>query len=251
MIASLPMYDRAETARANDRFWHNIRIHLGEGPEALTRDGDLWDQWQSPDLIFSQTCGYPYRAHLHGAVTLIGTPDYGLPGCPPGYYNSVFVVRDGEVDLSLTDFTDARFAYNEALSQSGWAAPQTHAQAKGVTFRTLVRTGGHLFSAQAVAQKRADIAALDALTWELICEHDEFASGLRVLERTTPTPVLPYITAVSRDVQTHFRAVAAAIEDLSDSDRQILHLKGIVAIPAQAYLAVPTPASPDEIAKLA
>lgn len=247
MIACLPMYDRAETAAANDRFWAGIRDHLGEGPAALTRGGDLWQQWQSPDLIFAQTCGYPYRAVLHGKVTLIGTPDYGLPGCPPGHYNSVFVVRKGAEGATLADFADARFAYNEALSQSGWAAPQTHAQAQGVTFRTLVQTGGHLFSAQAVAQGRADVAAIDALTWELLQEHESFTSDLRVLERTAPTPVLPYITALSRDGDAHFQAVSAAIRDLSASDRDVLHLRGLVSIAPEAYLAIPNPASPDEV----
>ena len=246
MIASLPMYDRPETAAANDRFWQAIRAHLGEGPEALTREGDLWDHWRSPDLIFSQTCGYPYRARLHGDVTLIGTPDYGLPGCPPGHYNSVFVARADDPRQTVEAFAEARFAYNEALSQSGWAAPQSHAIAKGFTFRNLVHSGGHRFSAQAVAEGRADIAGLDALTWVMLQRYDGFASGLRVVDQTTPTPVLPYITAKHRDAATYFTAVEAAIADLSSEDREVLHLKGIVAIPADDYLAVPSPPAPGE-----
>jgi ABC-type phosphate/phosphonate transport system substrate-binding protein len=248
MIASLPMYDRAETAAANNRFWQCIRARLGEGPLSLTREGNLWDHWQSPDLIFSQTCGYPYRVKLHGQVTLIGTPDYGLQGCPPGYYNSVIVVRADAGGTCLSDFEGARFAYNEAMSQSGWAGPQTHAQAQGVRFRNLVQTGGHLYSAQAVGQGRADIAGLDALSWELMREHDGFAADLRVLERTTPTPALPYITAQGRDAQACFDAVSGAISDLGAEDRDILHLKGVVAIPPKTYLDVPSPPGPSEAA---
>ncbi|MFK7939439.1 MAG: phosphate/phosphite/phosphonate ABC transporter substrate-binding protein [Roseovarius sp.] len=248
MIASLPMYDRPETAAANDRFWTSIRHHLGEGPDALTRGGDLLAQWQARDLIFSQTCGYPYRAQLHGDVTLIGTPDYGLPGCPPGHYNSVIVVHKDASGAHLADFEHARFAYNEALSQSGWAGPQTHARAQGLTFRNLVQTSGHLLSAQAVAEGRADIAGIDALTWELLQRYEAFASALRVLERTAPTPVLPYITAKGRDGAAHFDAVSNAIHDLAPEDRTRLHLKALVAIPAEAYLAVPSPPSPSDVA---
>jgi len=247
MIASLPMYDRPETAAAHDRYWQAIRAHLGEGPDALTRGGDLWQHWQSRDLIFSQTCGYPYRARLHGHVTLIGTPDYGLPGCPPGHYNSVFVARADDPRAQLAEFETARFAYNEALSQSGWAAPQTHAQAKGITFRNLVQTGGHRLSAMAVAEGRADIAAIDALTWELLMRHDLFAASLREIERSKPTPVLPYITAKGRDSARHFDAVSAAIADLSAQDLDVLHLKGLVAIPAETYLAVPNPDAPNPL----
>jgi len=247
VIASLPMYDRPETAAAHDRYWQAIRTHLGEGPDALTRGGDLWQHWQSPDLIFSQTCGYPYRARLHGHVTLIGAPDYGLPGCPPGHYNSVFVTRADDPRAKLADFETARFAYNEALSQSGWAAPQTHAQAKGITFRNLVQTGGHRLSAMAVAEGRADIAAIDALTWELLKRHDLFAASLREIARTKPTPVLPYITAKGRGSARHFEAVSAAIADLSAQDLDVLHLKGLVAIPTETYLAVPNPDAPNPL----
>ena len=126
MIASLPMYDRPETRGPYDRLWARIRDELKllwadrpetgyPLPEALTHNGDPWDHWQDPDLVLSQTCGLPYRSVLHPNVTLIGTPDYGLAGCPPGYYHSVFIARDP--DATLADLAGHRFAYNEALSQ--------------------------------------------------------------------------------------------------------------------------------------
>ena len=100
MIAALPMYDRPETASANDRLWALIHEALGEGPKHLTREGDLWDIWTAPDLLLAQTCGLPYRARLHDRVTLVGTPDYGLPDLPAGYYQSVLIARaDGPRDL--------------------------------------------------------------------------------------------------------------------------------------------------------
>ena len=106
-LASLPMYDRPETAAANDRYWQAIRTRLGEGPETLTRTGELWEHWLAPDLVLSQTCGYPYRARLHGQVTLVGTPDYGLDGCPPGHYRSIFVARADDPRTDLRAFAAA------------------------------------------------------------------------------------------------------------------------------------------------
>jgi ABC-type phosphate/phosphonate transport system substrate-binding protein len=243
-LASLPMYDRPETAAANDRFWQAIRNRLGEGPDTLTRTGELWDHWLSPDLLLSQTCGYPYRAKLHGKVTLVGTPDYGLPGCPPGHYRSVFVARTDDPRATPANFAEAPFAYNEPLSQSGWAAPQNHAAAHGFTFTNTIQTGGHVLSARAVAEGKADIAALDALTWALIQRHDPFATTLREIARTEPTPVLPYITALSRDPEPLFDAISAAIADLSPDDRDTLSLRGLVRIPPDAYLAIPNPPPP-------
>ncbi len=244
MIASLPMYDRAETAAANDALWDGIRSGLGHGPETLTRGGDLWDQWQSPDLAFSQTCGFPYRARLHGRVTLIGTPDYGLPGCPPGYYNSVFVARADDPRETLAGFTGAPFAFNEPLSQSGWAAPHTHAAGLGLTLTPALQSGGHLFSARAVAEGHADLAALDALSWKLMQRHDDFAGDLREITRTEPTPALPYIAALGAKRGALFAATTAAIDALDEAHRLALSLRGLVDIPAQDYLAVPTPPAP-------
>ncbi len=254
MIASLGMYDRPETAAANDRLWGNIRDGLRaeciNAPETLTRgDHAYWDTWQSPDLVFSQTCGFPFRAKLHDHVTLIGTPDYGLPGCPPGHYNSVFVARHDDPRTTLAEFSGAPFAYNEDLSQSGWAAPQNHASAHGLHFLPTMQTGGHRLSALAVADGRADLAAIDALTWELLTQYEPFAANLKEFARTVPpTPVLPYITAKGADAALYFRVTAAAIARLNAADRATLHLRGLVRIPAESYLAVPTPPSPEQIA---
>ena len=245
MIASLPMYDLPALQGAHDRVWHAIRARLGVGPQSLTRGGDPWDHWQSPDLILSQTCGCPYRKHLHGRVTLVGTPDHGLPGCPAGYYNSVFVVRAGDARRTLPEFSNARFAFNDALSQSGWAAPQNHVRTLGFAFETLLRTGSHRASALMVRDGQADIAALDALTWQLLQRHERVGDGLRELARTRPTPALPYITALGRDGAAVFAALAAAIEDMDGADRDALSLRGIRAVPSAAYLEVPSPPGPD------
>ena len=95
MIASLSMYDRPETAAANDRLWGRIREILGFGPAQLDRETPDWDAWLDEGLLLSQTCGLPYRSRLHDKVQLIATPDYGLDGAAPGYYYSVFVARRG------------------------------------------------------------------------------------------------------------------------------------------------------------
>lgn len=253
MIASLGMYDRAETAAANDALWAAIREGLQRrgiaAPAVLTReDAAYWPAWQSPDLLLSQTCGFPYRARLHGKVTLIGTPDYGLPDCPPGYYCSVFVARATD-SRALPEFREAAFAYNEALSQSGWAAPQNHAASMGFQFRPALETGAHRLSAQSVAEGRAEIAALDAVTWALLQRYEPWAGELREVGRTAPTPGLPLITAAGRDPAPIFAAVAEAIDALPAETRAVLHLRGLGRIAPERYLAIPIPPTPEQIAQ--
>ena len=119
MIASLGMYDMPHLRDAHDRLWSGIRDALGYGPHHLTRDGDPWTEWQSPDLLLAQTCGLPYRARLHGRVTLIGTPDYNLPNCPPGHYFS-YIIRRRDDPRDLKELSkQGVMAFNEPLSQSG------------------------------------------------------------------------------------------------------------------------------------
>ncbi|MFV2033503.1 MAG: phosphate/phosphite/phosphonate ABC transporter substrate-binding protein [Halocynthiibacter sp.] len=247
MIAELAMYDRPETAASNDRFWDEIRTRLalntGQAPQKLCRGGDTMQNWLSPTLLFSQTCGLPYRAFLHDKVTLIGTPDYGLPGVAAGFYYSVFITRSDDPRTRLAEFDGARFAYNETLSQSGWAAPCIHAASIGLKFGPCLESGGHVSSARAVAAGLADFAALDAVTWAMIGKWDRFARDLKVIDRTTATPGLPYISAAGADRAALFDATAGAISALSSADREILMLRGIVDIPAEAYLALENPSS--------
>lgn len=239
------MYDRPEVAQANDAFWSAIRQALGHGPATLTRGMDLWTIWQSPELLLAQTCGYPFRARLHDHVTLIGTPDYGLPDCPPGYYNSVFIARTDDTRQDLADFATATFAYNEPMSQSGWAAPMSHMATQNLAFANNVQSGGHIKSAQMVAEKAADIAAIDAVTWAMIEKYDAFANDLRVIERTAPTPGLPYIAAAGTDKTKLFSALNQAISTLPAAICDTLQIKTVVNIPAAQYLAIPTPDGPN------
>ncbi|MEX0337608.1 MAG: phosphate/phosphite/phosphonate ABC transporter substrate-binding protein [Arenibacterium sp.] len=242
MTAFLGMYDIPSLHAANDAFWHEIRSRLDKAPPQLNREDDVWDIWRAPDLVFAQTCGMPYRARLHGQVQLIGTPDYGLPDCPPGYYRSVLIARDIDDD-DLTSYSGKTFAYNEPLSQSGWAGPMTHLASRNVSPANYLQTGAHAASAKAVSEGKADLAGIDALTWELLVEHGNI-DGLKPIAFTEAVPGLPYITSLSMDADKVFDAVAQAIDALDKSLRAALHLNGLVRLPAEDYLAIPTPPPP-------
>lgn len=245
MIASLPMYDRPETAEANDRFWQLLRNELPSGaPATLTRNiPDLMAHWQSPELILSQTCGFPYRTDLSNKVNLVATPVLNLD-CPPGYYYSVIIAHRSRAGEALAKFDGAKAAYNDAMSQSGWAALHSHVAGAGLSLGSMIETGAHRASALAVAEGRADIAAVDALTWQMIGKWDDFANALCEIGQTVPTPTLPYICALSKSPDAPLRALEVATARLSDADKATLGLLGVTSLPPQAYLAVPTPPAP-------
>jgi len=248
MIASLMMYDRPEIATEHAAYWALIRAALArrgiEAPKVLSNDAPEFDVWRAPDLVLSQTCGLPYRAFLADDVTLVGTPDFANDGCPPGFYNSAVVVRADDPRECLTEYSDARFVFNQGHSQSGYAAMYHVAQARGFWFSDMQASGGHLASARMVAEGAADIAAIDAQTWHYARQFDRFTDDLRVLEWTPPTPSLPYITGANRDGNVIFDAVSEAIDQLDTPTRALLNLRGMVRISKADYLAVPTPPLP-------
>ncbi|MFN4156039.1 MAG: phosphate/phosphite/phosphonate ABC transporter substrate-binding protein [Paracoccaceae bacterium] len=249
MIASLGMYDLPGMTAANDALWSHIRDGWRArglvAPDALTRDEQAyWPAWESPALLLSQTCGLPFRARLHQGVALVGTPDYGVEGCAPGYYRSVLIARSNDPRQTEAEFSTARLAINEPLSQSGWAAIHQHFQTLGLALPPALETGGHHASALAVAEGRADFAAIDAVTWMLLTRHEGFTRHLRVFAQTCPTPGLPLITAQAGQAETLFAAVTEAIRALSDTQRDMLCLRGLARIEAGAYLALPIPPAP-------
>ncbi len=248
MIAALPMYDRPENAAAHDALWAATRDGLRRrglsAPDALDRAADLWQGWTAPDLVLGQTCGLPFRSRLHDRVTLVATLDYALPDTPPGHYRSLFITRRDEPG-EIADFAVRRFAYNQPDSHSGWAAAQITAAGLGFRFTPALETGGHRASARALSEGRADIAALDWITWRGIARWEpELARSLRVVGASDPAPGLALIAAPDADAGACFDAVAEAVAALSPKDRDTLGLAGVLQIPAAAYLAIPTPPGP-------
>ncbi|MBT5074042.1 MAG: PhnD/SsuA/transferrin family substrate-binding protein [Kordiimonadaceae bacterium] len=229
MIANLPMYERAELAQAHNQFWQLIRKNLNiESPEHLSQDAGEMEVWIRPDLILSQACGKPYREILHNKVTLIGTPDYDIEGCPPGYYRSAFVIRKEEKREQLDDFKDALFAYNNKMSQSGYHVANDF-------FESEICSGGHLNSAKMVAQGKADIAAIDAISLVFMEKYEVFFTKIKILSWTEPTPGLPYITALGNDKEEYFDAIKNAISELPEDVRRTLKIKDIVDITKEDY----------------
>lgn len=240
MHASLSMYDRPETRAANDRYWDLIAEALADlgqdAPQKLDRESDPWDVWQSPNLVLSQTCGLPFRAKLHEHVSLAATPVWEI-NAPAGHYFSVLVTKHG-FDTAIADAT---IAVNEPLSQSGWAAPSDWAIRQGTQFKSTLLTGAHIASAKAVAEGKADIAAIDAVTWTMIKRWDSFAKNLKEFAQTRPTPTLPYITSKQNNPDTIYKAVCSAIATLSKSDAELLCLKSAIQLNKADYLAEPLP----------
>jgi ABC-type phosphate/phosphonate transport system substrate-binding protein len=240
LVASLLMYDRPDVVQhANDALWTALRERLrSQGldvPDALDRSGSHDSYWLRPDLIFGQTCGYPYVEELKGRVQLIATPVFRYAGGRGARRASFIVVREDDPARSIADFSGRRAAINDWLSNSGMnllrIAVAPHAK-QGRFFSDVIVTGGHMMSIAAIREGRADVAAIDSITWGLHERHaPETVAGIRIIGETPVGPGLPYITRLSTsdaDVAAIRASLAEVIADPANADTlDTLGLTGI------------------------
>jgi len=200
-LLSLPMYDvhPADTEALLKALRQLLTEEGLDGENALySKPEDRLAHWRDPQLLLSQTCGYPLRALLPDAQ-VVGTFNYQAAGCVGLNYSSHLVVREADATKTLADFRNHTVACNSEDSQSGYHCLRSLVaplQQEGRFFSDIVFTGSHRDSLAAVAANKADIAAIDAVTWALVSRHEpERAAGLVSIGTTALQPGLPMITA--------------------------------------------------------
>jgi len=224
-VASLSMYEIAETAAATDAWWKGLaRCFTAAGvanvPVALTRPGLGSKFWLRPDMLFSQTCGYPMITKLAGRVTLLGTPSYDAPGCEAADYSSLVIVHQDALWEAFQDLRGKICAVNGVGSWSGHHALRLLIAlegGQGGLFCQAIESGEHAASIAAVADGRVDFAAVDCITYATLSRHKPATvAGTRVLCRTPAMPGLPLIAgkaASADDIETMRAGLAAAAAD--------------------------------------
>jgi ABC-type phosphate/phosphonate transport system substrate-binding protein len=216
---------------------------IEEVPDGLALNPLLPAHWLSPDLLFSQTCGYPLRHSIRDRVRLVATPCYAASGCEGAEYCSLVVVRTNAAVRSIADLHDARVAVNDKGSQSGYNALRFHiaplAKA-GRFFAETLTTGSHAASLEAVAAGKADVAAVDCVSFALFARYRQAAvAELRELCRTRRAPSLPYVTAGSCDEERLRRLRQglrrAMADDRLREAREAILLRDVMLLPDSAY----------------
>ena len=238
----------AVVVEAQRLLWAFLRERLRQDgiagvPEALDEHIAPHDAWLDPRLLLAQTCGFPFVKHLRGRVRLVATPVYQAPGCQGPTMCSVIVVREEGAPPSLAACAGLAVAINERGSNSGYnllrADVAPHAGSKPF-FSSVNVTGGHLASMEAVRAGKADLAAIDCITYDLLRRHAPGRlDGLSILTQTPAGPNLPFITRLSASDEEVFAlraALKAAITtpDLADA-RAILGLTDVVVLEEGAY----------------
>jgi ABC-type phosphate/phosphonate transport system substrate-binding protein len=250
-IASLPMYDLEPLREATDAWWAGIAAALrrqgfAETPGALAREGGFGDrfaQWANPDLLLSQTCGYPLTHDFAKRLRLVATPLYRAEHCAGPRYCSVVVVRADDPAVTVGDLRGYHVAFNGTDSQSGFnslralVAPLAR---QGRFFGEVSESGRHAASLAMVRRGEADVCAIDCVSHALWRRHmPELVAGTRVLTVTARAPSLPYVTHAGRsstEVAAMRSALAEAAADPAlEEVRRALLIEGFETLPRAAY----------------
>jgi len=199
-LAGLDMYCWPENRDGWNNLWDAIRLELAKldisAPQSLTFDRPIEEVWLDPNLLIGHCCGWPYISRLRDRVTLIGRLDFGVAGCPAGFYNSVFIAAKDSDFESLEGLSSRQptIAVNGRNSQSGFRVLH-EVFGKIESSERFNVTGSHRDSIRAVAKGEADLAAIDAVTWDLATAFEPMSSDVKVIGRSAPRPGLPLITA--------------------------------------------------------
>ena len=247
-IASLPMYDLEPLREATDAWWRGIAAALRrhgfeDVPDALDRTADRYDHWSSPDLLLSQTCGYPLIRDFADRLRVVAVPFYDAPRCQGADNCSLVIVKAESPVRSLEDLRGGRAAVNGFDSQSGcntFRAAVAPLARDGRFFDEVVETGRHEFSMRMVAEGAADVCAVDCVTHALLSDTmAEAVAGTRVLAVTPHAPNLPYVTPVGRSEEEVRAMQMALLEAAEDSGtaaaRARLRLVGFAVLPQRVY----------------
>ncbi|MCU1772112.1 phosphate/phosphite/phosphonate ABC transporter substrate-binding protein [Pseudomonas sp. 13B_3.2_Bac1] len=240
----LLMYTAPEPIRAaNERWITRILEHLGHS-RLNAASLSLPALWLSPDLLLTQTCGYPLMTLLRGQVRIVGRPRYELPDATAGNHCSLILSRADDSRETLADFRGSRGVINSDDSNSGMNLLRQRLaplQRDGQFFASVGISGAHRESLRWVREGRADLAAIDSVTYAYLARHaPEEVTGLRVVARTALSPTLPFITAATatdEQIEKLRRVMNQALHELPDVV-QTLGLPEVLAASESDYQVV-------------
>lgn len=184
---------------------------IAPDPATLPPDElDFHGLWLHPALLFAQTCWGPMELGLSKHVQVIGQPSYdAYEGGQGELYSSALIMRAGEAPaarspddgsalIPLDLVSGKRFTFNSLDSMSGIIALTRDLEAAGESldiFSARSESGGHRASIVAIAEGRADVAAIDCRSWALAQRFEPAAQEVKVVGWTGRRKGLPFITA--------------------------------------------------------
>jgi ABC-type phosphate/phosphonate transport system substrate-binding protein len=181
----------------------------------------LSDLWQRDDLACVMMCGLPFSRREPQPVVLAAPVPSPARYDRRAIYWSDIAVRADSKFRSFEHTLGSRAGYTLKDSQSGYFAFRYHLLRAFPSVSTpYAQITGNLLNPRgvikALAEGRIDVGPLDSYVHDLLKRSDpEFASQVRVIETTEPTPMPPLVATapLSDDVTKRLRSAFLAVHE--------------------------------------
>lgn len=254
LIASLPWYDLTATQHQLDNFWQTMRACLSveiadqlagqsygqrsessviELPEQLDRQTPLDQQWQSRALLISQCCGPDLFTPQASELVAVARPVFSDLDCRPGNYFSHIVT-------AASPRSGKRLVVNSPSSRSGCNALLEWFDAQGWQADQYLVSGSHEASLQLIREGRADYAAIDAHSWNLLSQ-TEADNGVVIIDQSSEAPAPPYVTHRANPLSTDI--LLSALQQSVALNGQQLGIIDILPTDIEVYRSMQTPSA--------
>lgn len=234
------MYPFEPIRPAWEALWAAVHERARWTPATVVWADDVQARWRDPACVVGHACGWPVAGELRDRLHVVGAFSLALADADGHRYRSV-IVADDERSLDARVLADTVAAASSDDSLSGWISLGVASTGAGTGWPGAIRwTGAHVDSVRAVRAGEADLASIDALSWEHISRcHPELVDGLHIIGRGPWVPSPPIVTPVSTPtarVEELRRAFTAAMADPSTAAaRRELLLNGFVALDHTEY----------------
>ena len=193
------------------------------------------------NLFLGHTCGYPYVTKWYKTHAPVCVPEFDVPGCDGIHYSSVFVTRTDSEKSNLGEFNDSIAAINTRDSNSGMNVLRyeiaKYAHGKPY-FTAVLISGSHLESMNMVIHGKADIAAIDSVTFHFAAEQGLVdVSKLKIIGQSRRTTGLPFIISRKLDFDREIivNAMNTCLNNIPDTQKSFLKIRHFSRIEGNDY----------------
>lgn len=211
----------------------SITRYVGErsGVPSTLHVGQSLNEFATGEADIGFLCGLLYaKMSLPRPVELLAAPvvmGERYAG-KPLYYSDVIVRHDSPY-TSFDALQGSRWAFNEEASHSGYNIVSYSLLLREKTFEhfgSMLKTGSHFASLQAVLEGKADAAALDSHVLDAwFQQKPELAEQLRVVEMLGPSTIPPIVASTRIDAQTR-RKIQKILCTMHEDDDGAKGLRG-------------------------
>lgn len=147
---------------------------------------DALEMLRTGELDFSWTCSYSFlQAYDEGVADLVAAPVFeGKP-----LYRSYIIVHSDSPISTIKELEGKSFAYTDPDSNTGYLVPRAMISSLSANpdkfFRYTFFTWDHGQAIEAVAEKVADGASVDAYVWEFLASiRPQLTSRTKIIKRS-------------------------------------------------------------------